>query len=103
MKINLKHVLAVSGFACISLLACKDDAKKETAYVEEVPGLEISNMDKEVSPKDDFYNYVNGTWMKTAEIPGDRSRWGSFDELRKKTDEDALAILKSALTRKQRI
>jgi predicted metalloendopeptidase len=27
---------------------------------------------------------------------GDRTRWGSFDELRQRTDADALAILKEA-------
>ncbi len=36
--------------------------------------------------------------METTEIPNDRVRWGSFDELRQKTDEDALAILKSAMS-----
>ncbi len=34
------------------------------------------NMDKSIRPQDDFYNYVNGTWMKKTEIPGDRGRWG---------------------------
>lgn len=97
MKINLKQVLPVFGFLCISILGCKEDSKKETASLEEVPGIEVNNMDTSVSPKSDFYNYVNGTWMKTAKIPGDRARWGSFDELRQKTDEDALAILKSAM------
>ena len=42
-------------------------------------------MDKKVRPQDDFYNYVNGNWMKTTQIPPDRSRWGSFDQLREFT------------------
>src|SRR5690606_27867192 len=55
-------------------------------------------MDTSVAPNQDFFNYVNGTWLKTNEIPADRTRWGSFDELRKKTDADALNILKSAMS-----
>ena len=51
-------------------------------------------MDMSVKPTDDFFKYVNGTWLKNTEIPADRSRWGSFDELRKKTDTDVMAIIK---------
>jgi putative endopeptidase len=54
-------------------------------------------MDKSVRPQDDFYNYVNGNWMKTTTIPSDKARWGSFDELRENTDEAALKILKESL------
>src|SRR5690606_11769609 len=54
-------------------------------------------MDKTVKPQDDFYNFVNGNWMKTTEIPSDRSRWGSFDELRENTDAVSLGILKNLL------
>jgi predicted metalloendopeptidase len=54
-------------------------------------------MDTTMSPTQDFYTYVNGKWMETAEIPSDRGRWGSFDELGKKADSMALDVLESAL------
>nr|WP_240976576.1 M13 family metallopeptidase [Flavobacterium sp. IMCC34852] len=60
------------------------------------PGIDLSLMDKTVRPNDNFFNFVNGTWVKNTEIPADRTRWGSFDELRQKTDTDALAILNEA-------
>jgi putative endopeptidase len=62
----------------------------------EKPGINVAFMDKTIKPADDFFNFVNGTWLKNTEIPKDRIRWGSFDELRKRTDVDALAILKEA-------
>ena len=62
------------------------------------PGINVNYMDKKVKPSNDFFRYVNGTWLDNTEIPNDRTRWGSFDELRKRTDADALAILKEATT-----
>jgi putative endopeptidase len=44
-------------------------------------GIELANMDKSVRPQDDFYSYLNGHWMKTAEIPPDRSAWGTGAQL----------------------
>lgn len=44
-------------------------------------GLDHQAMDLSVRPQDDFYQYVNGTWLKNVEIPSDKSRWGSFDQL----------------------
>ncbi len=59
-------------------------------------GIDLSLMDKSVKPSDDFFRFVNGTWLNNTEIPADRTRWGSFDELRQKTDIDALRILDEA-------
>ena len=63
-------------------------------------GINLHLMDTSVRPQDDFFNYVNGNWVKTAVIPSDKGSWGSFNELREKTDENSLAILKNILTEK---
>ena len=60
------------------------------------PGINIANIDKKVRPNDDFFRYVNGIWLDKTEIPSDRTSWGSFNELLKKTDKDAMDILKEA-------
>ncbi|RKS94732.1 endothelin-converting enzyme/putative endopeptidase [Flavobacterium limicola] len=60
------------------------------------PGINVMNIDKKVKPSDDFFRYVNGTWLDKTEIPSDRTSWGSFNELLKKTDKDAMDILKEA-------
>ena len=70
------------------------------SLAQEKPGINLNYMDTSVKPGDDFFRYVNGTWFDKTEIPADKTRWGSFDELRQNTDKDALAILKKALTRK---
>lgn len=68
-----------------------------TALAQQHQAINLEFMDKTVRPQDDFYNYVNGNWMKTVEIPADRARWGSFDELRENTDAATLAILQESL------
>lgn len=70
------------------------------AHAQEKKFINMDYMDKSVRPQDDFYNFVNGNWMKTTEIPSDKARWGSFDELREHTDESSLKLLNSLLTEK---
>mgnify|MGYP003867757433 CR=1 FL=1 len=70
------------------------------AMVKPDAGLHLSNMDLTISPKTDFYNFVNGSWMKHTEIPSDEGRWGSFGELREKNDEMTLALVDKALAMK---
>ena len=63
---------------------------------QKIQGINVSNMDLSVKPNEDFYKFVNGGWLKKNEIPADKTRWGTYDELRQKTDIDALNILKEA-------
>lgn len=69
-------------------------------FAQQKPGINLNHMDKSVKPGDDFFRFVNGTWFDKTEIPADKTRWGSFDELRQNTDKDALAILKEASANK---
>ncbi|OWP88149.1 endothelin-converting protein [Flavobacterium covae] len=70
-----------------------------SVIAQEKPGINLNYMDKNVKPGDDFFRYVNGAWYDKTEIPADKTRWGSFDELRFNTDKDALAILKEAISK----
>lgn len=40
-----------------------------------------AGMDRSVAPGDDFFAFVNGEWLRTHEIPADRSSYGTFEQL----------------------
>ena len=80
----------IIGFFIFSISIC--------GYAQnESRGINLNFMGKSVKPSDNFFRYVNGTWLDQTDIPADRTRWGSFDELREKTDKDMMLILKEAL------
>lgn len=103
----MKKVLV--GGLCASLIvglaACNnkeaevkapETSKTETAAAVEMAltsGIDFANFDKSIRPQDDFYGYVNGTWLKNTEIPSDRTSTGAFYDLREKSRDDVKAII----------
>ncbi len=95
----IKKPLIFLGIFAVLFTACKQEEKEtvQEQVEETTPGINLAYMDTSADPKNDFFRYVNGKWLDSTEIPADKTAWGSFYELRKKTDEDALAILKKSL------
>ena len=58
------------------------------------------NLDPTVKPQDDFYLYADGGWIKSHEIPADRSRFGGFDELHDRNEAILHGILDCAAAAK---
>ena len=56
-------------------------------------GVDRAGFDLAVKPGDDFFQYVNGNWIKANPIPAQYSRWGVFAEV----NERNLAELKTLL------
>ena len=59
-------------------------------------GVDLSAMDRNVKPGDDFYMYVNGGWMARTEIPADKASWGGFGILRDLSDQRTRAVIEDA-------
>ena len=94
MKFTIKKFLLFNLVAVLTVLvSCKSEKQTE----EKIPGIIVENMDNTIRPNDDFFRHVNGTWLDKTEIPADRTSWGAFNELRKKTDLDVLTILNEAI------
>lgn len=101
MKKMTFAVLAFSlCFTGIQTNAQQKKGKTVATKTQNDEGLNLGYRDTSVRPQDDFYNYVNGGWMKTAKIPSDKSTWGSFNQLREDTDNNAMNILKEILKSK---
>jgi putative endopeptidase len=45
------------------------------------PGVDPANLDTTVKPCDDFYRFANGGWLKSHNLPADKSRYGAMEEL----------------------
>ena len=86
---NKGLLLAIPAIMAITEGRAQATPKKE-------PGVNVSYMDLKVKPSNDFFRFVNGSWLDKTEIPADKTTWGSFHELRQNTDKDALDILKEA-------
>jgi len=100
MRSNAFNAVCVAVFALI-MTACSGEESTATqdaasADVAKALGFDPAELDDGVKPGDDFFAYVNGKWIAENEIPADRSRYGAFDILRDKSDEDVKAIIEEA-------
>ena len=62
-------------------------------------GIDTSAIDPSVRPQDDFYRHVNGTWLKTYQLPGDKAEFGSFDAVNERSQAAVKAIIEGAAQR----
>jgi endothelin-converting enzyme/putative endopeptidase len=56
-------------------------------------GVDLAQMDTTIRPGDDFYGYVNGTWLKTFQMPPDRARYTTGTSVSEKMEADVRIIL----------
>ena len=48
-------------------------------------GIDLSAIDPDVRPQEDFWKFANGKWLAATEIPADRAGWDTFTALREAT------------------
>ncbi|MCC5944839.1 MAG: M13 family metallopeptidase [Bernardetiaceae bacterium] len=70
-----------------------NDAEKTTTHV----AIDLANFDTTISPRDDFYHYVNGNWLRNNPIPASESRWSSFNELTERNREILKKVINEAI------
>ena len=71
-------------------------AQAEPTKESPLSGIDVQNIDTSVRPQDDFFTYLNGTWLKTTQIPADRSSWGTFYQLRDETQPRLRELIEEA-------
>ena len=60
------------------------------------PGVDLAGMDRSVKPGDDFDEYANGGWRRTAVIPADRSSTGIFFQVFQKAEKRNAQLIRDA-------
>lgn len=92
ISLALAGLFANAGMAT----AFADNAVPTTAASHQpASGIDLQWIDKSVRPQDDFFQFMSGKWLATAEIPADRSRFGSFDQLRELSEQRSYDIIQT--------
>lgn len=98
----LKSVVCLS--VALALTACspqntQSETQAPTAATQQQAlksGVIKANMDLSADPGNDFFQYVNGTWVDNLDIPADKSSYGAFTILRDESQDHVMKIIKSS-------
>lgn len=85
----MKKLIPMMLFASVSIAAMGQAPLKS--------GIDLKNLNQGVKPAEDFYEFACGGWMKNNPLPGEYSRFGSFDQLAKNNTEKINSILSDLL------
>ncbi len=86
MQKTMSRSLAIAICAALSTTAI---AATQTTF-------DVSQLDRKISPCNDFNGFVNAKWVAANPIPADRTRWGAFDQLREHSLQTQRAIVEAA-------
>lgn len=84
---TIPTILVIAALAWLNPLKYwnKDDQEKS--------GVNLENFDHRVRAQDNFYEFVNGSWLQKTEIPGDKSDYGVFSTLSDQARKQIKAII----------
>ena len=84
--------------AAIVAVLCSAPALAATPPMPRAPdiGIDLGGIDLAVRPGDNFFDYANGGWLKTAQIPADRSSTGTFLKIFELTEQHTADLIRNA-------
>ncbi len=62
-------------------------------------GLLLPGYDRGVRTQDNLFQFANGQWLRTTEIPADRTRYGAFDALIDQSEQNLRSIIEDSAAR----
>jgi len=103
MRWSLPVACLMTLTACAGSPPVATESTAAQAAAPELPGVPapesgviLANFDRSVRPQDDFYLYVNGTWLEKTQIPPDKSNFGTFGMLADEVEINLKGIVEHA-------
>jgi len=93
---NVSISLATFTLTSLALAASATNAPATPAPT--LAASELTGIDRSVAPGDDFFAYANGAWIKSTDIPADRSSYGSAATLNELTLQRIADLIRGAAT-----
>lgn len=89
---------AVFRLVVLGLLAtaCARQEPAPAAAPAPALGFQRQELDEHIRPQDDFWNYVNGRWLKSTPIPADLPNYGAFQMVAERTEQQLRALIQQA-------
>ncbi|WP_373777281.1 M13 family metallopeptidase [Glaesserella sp.] len=81
---------SLTVFSIVVLSACSQQPQYQSTLTE---GVDVG-----IAPQQDFYRYVNGKWLETAQIPADRTSWGTLAELNELNEKRSAELLQAVIS-----
>ena len=94
MRRTLLLAPALLGAAIPALVAAQTAKPRYGTW-----GIDLADMDRTVKPGDDFFAYVEGTWLKNHPIAPDKSSAGYNSEVPDEAEQQVRQIIEEAQTR----
>ena len=96
-----RHILSAAALILMASMAQAESgsgaAGNSTAKAQTLSaGIALEYVEPAVRAQDDFFQHLNGKWLKTVEIPADKSSWGAFYKLHDDTQPQLRAIIEKS-------
>lgn len=100
------RLIQAAGAAVFVLTACTSPEPEHTAATPAIaapahrnllPGVQLAQYSRRISPGQDFFNYVNGDWLATYTLPPDKASAGAAEDLAEKSDNDIRTMIEQII------